>query len=730
MTPGKETVMSTTDEREAQADALAPPHAVEAPAPAVATPEPQPQRDDAGDEDESEADADAGATVLLVNSAPEPPVVRGPAAAAAEQRAAVVPQWVRTRSELEARARWAVLFYGHICAFHAVRVPLYAARLALRAPTGLALAAGHTARWLRDAEGHPARQAALVAADTKEYLRLSAQRDSRVQSRWLIVLFAAPAALWVSAAAPAARWALILLALGLLGRVGSPADRPLVGRAVTITRAPRLTDDMVVAALGALTIGELNKALAKGQDREWFPAPIARDGEGWRAEINLPLGVTAAEVIDRRAKLASGLRRPLGCVWPEPVSDEHEGRLVLWVGDTDLSKAKPAAWPLARSGVTDLFKPVPFGLDQRGRPVTITLMFASMVVGAIPRMGKTFALRLLILAAALDVRAALYLFDLKGTGDFGAAQPVAHRYRSGDEDDDLAYAAVVMRELAAELRRRTRVIRELPRHLVPESKVTPELASRKGLGLHPILLVVDECQRWFEHPTLGDELTEIAADLVRRGPAVGIIAVFATQRPDAGSLPTGISANAVLRFCLKVMGQTENDMVLGTSSYKNGVRATLFRRRDKGIGILAGEADDPQVTRTYFVDNPAAEQVIGRARQLREAAGTLTGYALGEEPKADPAAGHYQLLDDVLAVVPAGEAKVWSEVVVDRLAEFRPKVYAGWGPDQLAVALKPYGIATAQIGRRVDGQVVNRRGIDRAHIAAAITAGNTKADPD
>jgi S-DNA-T family DNA segregation ATPase FtsK/SpoIIIE len=29
---------------------------------------------------------------------------------------------------------------------------------------------------------------------------------------------------------------------------------------------------------------------------------------------------------------------------------------------------------------------------------------------------------------------------------------------------------------------------------------------------------------------------------------------------------TGISANAVLRCCLKVMGQVENDMVLSTSA--------------------------------------------------------------------------------------------------------------------------------------------------------------------
>ena len=55
----------------------------------------------------------------------------------------------------------------------------------------------------------------------------------------------------------------------------------------------------------------------------------------------------------------------------------------------------------------------------------------------------------------------------------------------------------------------------------------------------------------------------------------------ATQRPDAKSLPTGISADAVLRRCLKVQGQVENDMVLGTSAYKNGTRATMFSRKDR-----------------------------------------------------------------------------------------------------------------------------------------------------
>ena len=141
---------------------------------------------------------------------------------------------------------------------------------------------------------------------------------------------------------------------------------------------------------------------------------------------------------------------------------------------------------------------------------------------------------------------------------------MAHRYAVGDDEDDIAYALDNLKALQAEMRRRTKVIRELPRSVCPESKVTPELA-RSDLGLHPVVIGVDECQRWFEHPTHGKELEAITTDLVKRGPALGIIVMLATQRPDAKSLPTGISSNAALRFCLKVMGQVENDMVLGTS---------------------------------------------------------------------------------------------------------------------------------------------------------------------
>ncbi|MGH3923531.1 MAG: hypothetical protein ACRDTT_11810 [Pseudonocardiaceae bacterium] len=39
--------------------------------------------------------------------------------------------------------------------------------------------------------------------------------------------------------------------------------------------------------------------------------------------------------------------------------------------------------------------------------------------------------------------------------------------------------------------------------------------------LHPIVLGVDECQRWYEHPDHGAEIEAVVTDLVKRGPALG-----------------------------------------------------------------------------------------------------------------------------------------------------------------------------------------------------------------
>jgi S-DNA-T family DNA segregation ATPase FtsK/SpoIIIE len=654
----------------------------------------------------------------------QPPGLRAVLAAKSAERRPILPGWAKERAELAYAVRWVAGHVAHTLAYHVLRIPKYALRIVARAPLGVIRLAGDVGRWAGDAEGVPLRQQSVLRNDPTMYVKLSQQRLERARWRTFLVITAVLLlALGAGLLALAPPWSRALataaIVAGLVWR-GSSQDRPLLDRAVVPHRVAKLTSEHIIRALGSLGLAGINKALAPGGGGITFPAPITKDGPGWRADVDLPYGVTVVDIMERRERLASGLRRPLGCVWPEPTHDQHAGRLVLWVGYEDMNKTRQAPWPLLKSGHGDVFKPLPFGTDQRGRVVTITLIFESMLIGAIPRQGKTMAMRVLLLGVALDPHVQMRVYELKGTGDLAALEKVAHEYGIGQHDDTIAALVATLRQLMhEELPRRTRTIAGLPRDLAPENKVTPDLAAKKSLGLAPIVLAVDECQELFTHPLYGSEAAELCLRLIKLGPAVGIIIVLATQRPDRDSLPTGISANAGVRFCLRVMDQISNDMILGTSRYKGGVRATQFGVKDKGIGYLVGATDDPQITRTFYIDGPTSEKVADRARAARLARDGLTGYAAGK-PTGRETAG-YSLLDDLAAAMGSDDA-AQSVVVLKRLTDIRPDVYSGWTPTQLATALKPHGVPTTQVWGQLEGSTrgSNRRGITRADLHKAL----------
>lgn len=636
-------------------------------------------------------------------------------------RRPIIPAALRNRDERADLVRWVARFGLHVTAFHAVRVPMYLAKLLAYSPRGLYRILRTLFYVVSDAEGAPLRRAEVVRGDTAAYLKLVRERNKRVARRGteagvgvagLLVL------VWLLATAAGPVWQILAagVAVGGLGRVGRPADRRIAAPAtVSPSAPPRLTSDVVDRALRASGI----PALAKADRPIAYVAPITRDGPGWRAEGDLPFGVTALDVLEKRSPLSSGLRRPLGCVWPGQVPDAHDGRLVLWVGDQDMARARQAPWPLLKSGAASLFEPVPFGTDQRGRKVTMTLMYANVLIGAMPGAGKTFAIKPLLLAGCLDVDARLRVFELKGTGDLRFAERVAHNYGQGPDDATIERCVAALRELYAELERRAGVIADLPRALCPENKVTPQLAKHRRFGLFPELCVIDECQELFSHPEYGGEAAKLAIAIIKRGRALGVILVLATQRPDKDSLPTGVSANVGIRYCLRVMGQTENDMILGTSMYKNGVRASTLTSKDKGIGYLVGTSDEARIVRSYYLDGPAAEQVAERALQLRVEAGVLTGQAAGD----DQVTALVDLLEDLATIYATAKVeRMWSEDILARLRELRPQVYGSWTAESLAKAL-PAGLETRQIAAEDEkGHRRNRRGLYLDDVQNALTA--------
>jgi S-DNA-T family DNA segregation ATPase FtsK/SpoIIIE len=613
------------------------------------------------------------------------------------QRKPLIPQhwstWDNAKRHMALRSGWCAYW----CAYHALRSPGYFARALGFAVWGvLTVLRRLIAWWHIPGTGALEREAAANGL-LNDHLRIhKAARETRKARGTILALCMAVLAAVVVAMVAFAPWwgwaAAAVVLFVLFALAGRPQGKTITTKAQLPAQVQPPDRDVIVRALGAVGVAEINKAIAAGTFPP-FPSPVREDGPGWRAEIDLPYGVTATQVIDRREQLASGLRRPLGAVWPEPVTHEHAGRLDLWVGRADVSKAKAPAWPLLRAGQGDVFGELPFGTDVRGRTVKVPMAYHNWLVGSIPRQGKTASVRVLTCGVALDPLAEMWIHELKGSGDLDPLECCAHRFVSGIHDEAIGYAAESLKLLRAEIGRRTERLKALDRALCPDKRVTRDIAARRGLKLWPIVCVVDEAQNLFAHEKFGKQAGDDATFIIKIGPAFGVILVLATQRPDAKSLPTGVSANVSLRFCLKVMGQLENDMILGTSAYKNGIRATTFRPEiDAGLGYLAGATAAPKVVRTYYLDMAAAERAAKRARALREAAGTLSGVALGQ----DDSIPQRDVLADAAEVL-AGVTGMHWQPLADQLAGRFPERWAEATGDAVRAELGARGVPSVVV---------------------------------
>ena len=548
---------------------------------------------------------DAGTEAHLAETAGPAYVTLGDGEA---QRRPIIPGHWRTREAAKRHLQLMAARHGHAAAYHGVRLPMYATLTTVWSVAGVFRIAGRLVRWWHIPGTSMLEFQAAANGLIHEHLRLHAAGKATRSARGIIIAVCAGIALAVLAAmiVYGRIWPFLILgavAVPLLARAGRPAGHPIVQPAVIPAAVQAPSQDVITRALGSLGIPGIDRWLK--DDRPLvFPSPVREDGPGWRAEVDLPFGVTATAVIERREQLASGLRRPLGAVWPEPVTHEHAGRLELWVGRTDLSKARQAPWPLLRAGQADIFAGFPFGTDPRGRTVRAPMAYHNWLVGSIPRQGKTATVRVLTCAAALDPLAEQWIHELKGSGDLDPLERVCHRFCSGVDDESIGYAAESLRLLRAEIARRTERVKALPREVCPDKRVTRDIAKRRALKLWPVVCTIDEAQNLFAHPQHGKAAGADAEFIIKIGPAFGVVLILATQRPDKASLPTGVSGNVSDRFCLKVTGQVENDMILGTSAYKNGIRATSLRPEiDAGIGYYVG-GTQPQVVRTFYLDLP------------------------------------------------------------------------------------------------------------------------------
>lgn len=445
----------------------------------------------------------------------------------------------------------------------------------------------------------------------------------------------------------------------LFGLLGRKEDQKLVEKPPTSasTKPPTITAPMVIGALVALGNSKM-----KDPDSVRVLMDPHRTGPFVQIDLELPAGVTAAWVMENREELAAAMRRPMSMVWPR-VGSAHPGHLVVLVSETPMNEMDQEPWPLlAAPGPIDIFMPQPVFTDQLGQWRYLTLAYASWVIGAVPRMGKTYTMRQLLLIFGMDPRVKVIALDGKGTGDLAPLTAFAHLHVRGarvDKPENIEQVRKLVRDLLTEMGRRADVLAGLPFDEVPDSKVTSELINaHPELDLAPIVLGIDETQSFFsygfrsskEHKEIREEIRDGIIELMRMGPALGIWVILATQTVRDSTIPTEAQAVAVYRYGLKMESHEPNDKVLGTGAHRAGITATIFGFEEKGIGWFKGEGAKPFIARSVVnLDAVAARAVAVRARAWRAARGLLTGEA-GNDGIEDAEIVH-SILEDTVRVM-------------------------------------------------------------------------------
>ncbi|KJE20344.1 FtsK/SpoIIIE family protein [Frankia torreyi] len=618
-----------------------------------------------------------------------------------------LPAWVTSRTVARATARHSARVAGRVAVRSTWRAPEAVARGSWRAGRfwWSWVNAEDLAVELRDADSGKLGKDVFVVRDHRKvrwYITGSALGGTGIAE----AIGAVMAGEWV----PALSGVVAISAAGIAGRRRRAAGAPLVAgieRETKADLAPAHLNDAFRAA-----------GLLRGADSSLvLRAPIVRDrlDRGWETLIDLPRGggKTAADAIGKLPTIAAELSvDEIQLVMRRVRAHEggHGRRLSLWIADDDPYIGKPTPSLLIDVERFDFWKAVPFGQDARGNRIDILLLWQSAFFGGLPRRGKTFSMRLLVAAAVLDPWTQLWLADGKGGADFRAVAQVAHRYVSGADPDDLEAFEAMLDALISEMSRRFALLASLPSSVCPEGKLTPQIMRRYNLPLIPF--VIDELQEYFEAVEEEKDRQRIIGKLARvarRGPAAGIMPVYASQRPDAKSVPTKLREIVTYRYSTQVTDKTSSDMVLGDGKAKAGADASILSEEHKGVGVLVTGPASFVTVKADLLDNPEFEVICQRGRALRLAEGTLTGQACGDIGAAATQTGYTipQIIGDVMEAF-GQRSRMWTEDLLPALVNIDEDTYGEWDSTKLAAELDDAGVVRTMKQVKINGE--NRAG--------------------
>lgn len=315
------------------------------------------------------------------------------------------------------------------------------------------------------------------------------------------------------------------------------------------------------------------------------------DAWGWTARIALRRGQTVSAAIDRIPAIESGLATRPGAVRIEADSARAD-RLVMRVVERD-----PHTEPIPFPGTQErsLAQAVEVGVFEDGQPVRVQLANRNTLIGGIVGSGKSGVLNVLlaILTACRDL--VVCGIDLKGGMELRPWESCLARLATTPEEAVglLEDIVVVLDQRAQEMGRESR------RLWLP----TPEAPA--------VFIVVDE------YAELPEEAMQYADSIARRGRAVAITLLIATQRPTQKAMGhSAVRSQMDVRICLRVRERRDADLVLGQGMHAAGWFADTLNAPGKFL-ISSPEHDTPRRARAYYLSDEAVQHIAGTNASIR-----------------------------------------------------------------------------------------------------------------
>jgi DNA segregation ATPase FtsK/SpoIIIE, S-DNA-T family len=340
-------------------------------------------------------------------------------------------------------------------------------------------------------------------------------------------------------------------------------------------------------------------------------ASATGDAWGFTARVILRKGTTAVQAINQVPAIESGLGIRPGSVRAIPDPDRAD-RVILRVIETD-PHATAIPWP--GQPPASITRPVELGLLEDGRTVKALILRRNVLIGGTTGAGKSGIVNVILafLAACADVT--IWGVDLKGGMEL---QPWARC---------LARIAVTPRETAALFRDATT---ELDRR-------AGIMAAKGARAWQPapddpaLVIIVDE------YAEMPGEAQEHADSVARRGRAVAVSLLAATQRPTQEAMGgNAVRSQMDVRLCLRVRERRDVDLILGQGSLAAGWHAHTLTQPGEFL-ISAPELTVPERARGYLItDEQVASQAARYARPAPAPVGGAgpPGSAQTAEPRA------------------------------------------------------------------------------------------------